>query len=77
MKKADLNGPVDRTQSEGETFQGAPRQENEDILAHVKRKAKEKLQEVFAEQKEKAVFEKCEMEPGMSYKKLKEKETKK
>ena len=77
MKKADLNGPKDETQKDGETFMGAPRHEGEDILQHVKRKAKEKIQEILGQTKENAVFEKCSMEPGMSYQKLKDKEKKK
>jgi hypothetical protein len=76
MKKANLNGPQDKTQEGGETFQGAPKQEGVDILEQVKRKAKDKIKELFAEKKEQAVFEKCSMTPGMSWSKLKDKEKK-
>ncbi len=78
MKKADLNGPKDKSQKDAQTFMGEPEKKPESMLDHVKRKARERLQEVMGQVKENVVFEKgCKMEPGMSYAKLKEKEKKK
>lgn len=60
----------------GETFDDAPKKEPVNILEQVKRKAMDKIKEAMGQAKENAVFEKCSMEPGMSYKKLKAKEKK-
>ena len=76
MKKADLNGPKQHNMG-SETFQDEQKEMPQSILDHVKRNARERLQEVMGQMKEDTVFEKAhQLEPGMSYAKLKEKEKK-
>lgn len=79
LLKADLNGPQPHKMGE-ETFQGSPEKESVNVLKEVKRSTREKVKEIMGQAKENVVFEKstekCEMKPGMNYKKLKDEESK-